>query len=75
MDPGHGWKAINNKFQLNADKAEYLIDDIRNCLSIVTTEHLIHAYVTSQLDCGNSLLYGLPNMCILKLQRIQNSAA
>ena len=49
--------------------------DIRNCLSIVTTEHLIQAHVTSQLDCCNSLLYGLPNSCILKLQRIQNSAA
>ena len=59
-------------------KAQFLlkkIGDIRNCLSIVTTEHLIHAYVTSQLDCCNSLLYGLPNSSILKLQRIQNSAA
>ena len=59
-------------------KAQFLfkkIGDIRNCLSIVTTEHLIPAYVTSQLDCCNSLLYGLPNSCILKLQRVQNSAA
>ena len=59
-------------------KAQFLlkkIGDIRNCLSIVTTEHLIHGYVTSPLDCCNSLLYGLPNSCILKLQRIQNSAA
>ena len=59
-------------------KAQFIlkkIGDIRNCLSIVTTEHLIHAHVTSQLDCCNSLLYGLPNSCIFKLQRIQNSAA
>ena len=59
-----------------SEKAQFLlkkIGDIRNCLSIVTTEHLIH--VTSQLDCCNSLLYGLPNSCILKIQRIQNSAA
>ena len=49
------------------------IGDFRNCLSIVTTEHL--AYVTSLLDCCYSLLYGLPNSYILKLQRIQNSAA
>ena len=44
--------------------------DIRNCLSVVTREHLIHAYVILY-----SLLYGLPNSCILKLQQIQNSAA
>ena len=59
-------------------KAHFLlkkIGDIRNCLSIVTTELLIHAYVTSQLDCCNSLLYGLPNSCILKLQQSQNSVA
>ena len=59
-------------------KAQFLLKkivDIRKCLSIVTTEHLIHAYVTSQLDCCNSLLYGFPNSCILKLQRMQNSAA
>ena len=36
--------------------------------------HLIDAYVKSQLDCCNSLLDGLPNSCILKLQRIENSA-
>ena len=41
----------------------------------MTTEHLIHAYMTSQLDRCNSLVYGLPYSCILKLQRIQNSAA
>ena len=51
------------------------IGDIRSCLSIVITEHLIHAYVTSQLDFCKSLLYGLPNSCILKLQRIHNSVA
>ena len=59
-------------------KADFLlkkIGDIRNCLSIVPTENLIHAYETSQRDCCNSLLNGLPNGCILKLQRIQNSAA
>ena len=51
------------------------ISEIGDCLSVVTTEHFIHAYVTSYLDCCNSLLYGFPNSCILKLQRIKNSAA
>ena len=38
------------------------ISDVRNCLSVVTTEHLTHAHVTSQLDSCNTLLYGLSNV-------------
>ena len=34
----------------------------------IKTEQLIHAYVTSQLDCCISLLYGLPDSCILNLK-------
>ena len=38
-------------------KAQFLlkkIGDIRNCLSIVTTEHLMHAYVTIKLPLYNA---------------------
>ena len=51
------------------------ISCIRKFLSQEITETLIHALVTSRLDYCNSLLYGLPNCLISKLQRVQNTAA
>ena len=38
------------------------------------TEKLAHEYVTWRLDQCNSLLYGLPDEEIMKLQRVQNTA-
>ena len=50
------------------------IGQIRKYLDRKMTERLVHAFVTSRLDANNSLLYGLPNSAISKLQRVQNSA-
>ena len=51
------------------------ISNIRKYLSSTTTEILVHAFVSSKLDHCNSLLYGLPNCLIKKLQHVQNAAA
>ena len=60
-------------------KSSYLalhkIGQIRNLLDKSTTEKLVHAFITSRLDFCNSLLLGLPDSAISKLQRVQNSAA
>ena len=51
------------------------IGKIRKYLNRSSTEQLVHAFVTSRLDMGNSLLFGLPQEQLARLQRIQNTAA
>ena len=51
------------------------IKHIRKYLSRESTEMLVHAFITSRVDCGNSLLYGLPNYQLNKLQRVLNASA
>ena len=46
---------------------------IRKFLSTSSTEKLVHACITSRIDNCNSLLYGLPNNLISKLQCVQNA--
>ena len=48
---------------------------IRKYLSQDCLLTLIHAFVTTRLDCCNGLMYGLPQRQISKLQRLQNAAA
>ena len=59
----------------NASLALRRIGQIRSFLNNATTEILVHAFVTSLLDNCNSLLYGVPDKDLTKLQRIHNSAA
>ena len=50
------------------------ISKIRSFLTESATVQLVHSLVTSRVDYCNSLLYGLPNSKIQKLQRIMNVA-
>ena len=51
------------------------IAKIRKFLSCDTVKTLMHAFVTSQIDSCNALLFGLPNFLIQRLQYVLNSAA
>ena len=53
----------------------YNISKIRKYLDDSSAHILIHALVHSHLDYCNSLLTGLPNRLVHKLQLVQNSAA
>jgi len=51
------------------------ISRIRRYLSFEDTKKLVHAFIISRIDHCNSLLYGLPNNLIDRLQYVLNSAA
>ena len=51
------------------------IAKFRRYLTQDATATLVHSLVTSRLDNMNSLLYGLPDTQLNKLQRIQNHAS
>ena len=51
------------------------ISDIRKYITEDAAKQLVHAFIASRLDNGNSLIYGLPTSTISHFQKIQNSAA
>ena len=44
-------------------------------LSEEAVTNLDHAFISSQLDYGNALLFGIGDTDIQKLQKVQNTAA
>lgn len=56
----------------------YHLHNLRRIKKYLSRDSLItlaHAFITSRLDYCNGLLFGLPNVQIAKLQRVQNAAA
>ena len=53
----------------------YLIKQIRQYLSDDSCKQIVQSLVTSHLDYANSVLYGLPESTIKRLQLLQNLAA
>ena len=51
------------------------ISKIRTYLDRESTEAIIHAFVTTNLDYCNAILYGLPKLLLNRLQLVQNRAA
>jgi len=51
------------------------IGAIRPLLTESATCQLVHALITSRLDYCNSLMYGLPDCLLNRIQRVQNIAA
>ncbi len=51
------------------------VSKVRDYLDKKSLEIITHAFVTNRLDSNNSLLVGLPDCLIRKLQYVQNSTA
>ena len=51
------------------------ISQIRPCLTDETAATLVRSLIFSKLDYANSLLFGLPDQLVNKLQMVQNNAA
>ena len=59
----------------SASYSLWRISKIRHLLDMKSTEKLVHAFVTCRLDYCNSVLFGIPDYQLRKIQNIQNSAA
>ena len=76
------WLDSNLSFKEHINKtcrtAHFHLNNIRRIkkyLSNESTQILVHAFIIGRLDYCNSLLYGVPDVHLGKLQRVKNSAA
>ena len=75
MDPSLSMTVHVNNVCKSAMSGIRKIGQIRHYLTQKSTARLVHAFVTSKLDYCNSLLFGLPERELMKVQRVQNIAA
>ena len=71
------WRCIRTSLKraLHVTFISVTLSSIRDSLTDEATIQLVHAFVSSRIDYCNSLLYGIPEYAIKKLQRVQNLAA
>ena len=51
------------------------IAKIRKCLDTAACKTLVHSLVTSRIDYGNAVLYGISDRLLHRLEMVQRSAA
>ena len=69
--------SMENQIATACSATFYSIRNIRHItkyLDMKSTETIVHAFITNKIDYYNSLLHGLPDCQIQKLQRVQNAA-
>ena len=74
----HSHMKMENQIQIICQSVNFhlrSINSVRDSLTDEATVQLVHALITSKLDYCYSLLHGLPDKLINRLQRLQNIAA
>ena len=70
--------SMSNHITKTCGSAFFHLHNIRRIKKYLSRESLctlVHAFITSRFDYCNSFMYGLLNIQIAKLQRVQNAAA
>ena len=75
LDSGMDMSAQVSRMCQSAYFQLHNIAKIRHCLTVNACKTIVHALVTSKLDYGNAVLFGINERLINKLQITQNSAA